>query len=63
MMKGWYSEKGSDGRARRWVHPGYGLAVSHCCHPTALYPYTIDGRQDLGAFSTLEAAQLRALTL
>lgn len=37
-----------------------GLIVRHCGHPTARFPYNVDGLRALGAFRALADAQVAA---
>jgi hypothetical protein len=68
----WYATNHrQDGRGKRraiaWgCTTNHRIAVKHCGHPTANYPYyiCIDGLelvQELGTFSTLASAQLAAM--
>ena len=59
-MRDWKSIKGFFGKAVEWVHVS-GIAIRHCGHPTALYPYYIVGDDKRRTFRNLNAAQVAAL--
>lgn len=58
----WVGHQGPFGRNTAWTTPDLpGVVVRHCGHPTALWPYHVEGfEQPLGTFSRLRQAQAAA---
>lgn len=57
---GWIGHPGLFGTSRNgaWTHPlAPGVVVRHCGHPTALWPYYIEGLGTRQTFRTLAKAQ------
>jgi hypothetical protein len=62
--KQWIGHKGPWGRNLKWTRPDLpGVVVHHCGHPTALYPYYVDGIEQLQGrtWKLLKDAQAAAL--
>ena len=57
----WKPTKGFFGRNEKWAHES-GVVVRHCGHPTANYPYFIEGDIHCRTFSKLKDAQTAALS-
>lgn len=62
-MSAWIGRPDMFGRNRSWTHPDHpGLVVRHCGHPTALWPYYVDGLlRELGTFRLLKDCQAAAI--
>lgn len=59
----WVGHKGPYGRNTSWTNEAFpGVVIRHCGHPTALWPYYIEGRKHLHShtYRTLAEAQAAA---
>ena len=65
MSATWIGHPGPTGRNSSWTSPQLpGVVILHCGHPTALYPYYINGHlEELGTFAKLSQAKAAALKL
>lgn len=56
----WIGVMGPYGQNDRWQNERLGVTIWRVSHPTALYPYFIHGREDLGTFAHLSDAKAKA---